>query len=301
MTPQASAQSALASLYADEDALSQSASFMEDGKPIKVHYTDTHPGSTDRPTVALLHGSGPGSTGWNSFTANRPHLLEAGFRLIGIDHPGWGRSDAMVCRRDRSALNARALEAVLRAAHINQPVHVVGTSMGAHSAAAFALQWPERTAKLVLVAGGTGGRSSFHARRPEGVRAMLDFYRAPTPSTMRRFLEAVPFDAGSISDAVVSLKLAAANLRPEHLANFATSIEEHPDQFGDVIGRLHEIASPTLVVWGCEDRFVPLDIGIQIATRIPNADLHVFGRCGHVPHLERPADFNRLLTQFLTD
>lgn len=285
--------------HSDESAFSRNAVLNEDGRTLNIHYTDSGHRSPSAPVVALLHGSGPGSTGWSNFATNRPALASAGLRLICIDLPGWGRSDSTVCVGDRSALNARALSAVLDAAGVHTPVHLIGTSMGAHSAVAFALEWPERTARLVLVSGGTGGRSSFHSAQPEGVRAMLAFYHAPTASNMRRFLESVPFDAAGLTDEVVQARLAVAQLQAAHLENFVASFRLHPDQFADVTGRLHEIQAPTLVVWGSDDRFVPLDIGLQIAMRIPGADLHVLSRCGHVPYMERPNDFNRLVTQFL--
>lgn len=288
-----------ASVQADEGAFSRSADLNDKGRTIKLHYTDSGNALPGAPVIALLHGSGPGATGWGNFAANRPALAEAGFRLLCIDLPGWGSSDALVCTEDRSALNARALCAVLNAANVPAPVHLIGTSMGAHSAVAFALQWPERTAKLVLVSGGTGGRSSFHSAIPEGVRAMLDFYQAPDALKMRRFLESVPFDISNLTDEVVHARLAAAQSLPMHLENFSMSLRQYPQQFSDVTNRLHEVRAPTLVIWGSEDRVVPLDIGLQIAVRIPGADLHVMGRCGHVPHVERPSDFNRQVTQFL--
>ena len=135
---------------ADEDALSQSAVLIDQDRTIRLHYTDTGPAICSAPVIALLHGSGPGSTGWANFAANRPALIDAGFRVICVDLPGWGRSDAVICTEDRSALNARALHATLNAAEVNAPVHLIGSSMGAHSAVAFALQWPERVHALVL-------------------------------------------------------------------------------------------------------------------------------------------------------
>ena len=284
---------------ADERETSREAVMEHDRRPLRIHYTDMGSTAPGAPVVALLHGSGPGTSGWSAFTLHRPALSDAGFRLITPDLPGWGRSEGVVCKEDRSQFNARALHAVLDAAGVHEPVHLVGTSMGAHSAVAFALQWPERTARIVLTSGGTGGRSSFHPAMPEGVRAMLDFYQQPTAARMRRFLECVVFDPGALTQEMVQQKLEAATSSPQHLENFVESLRQYPNQFGDVTHRLAEITSPTLVIWGSEDRVVPLDIGLQIAQRIPGADLHVLGRCGHVPHLERPHDFIHLLTRFL--
>lgn len=279
---------------------SQDAALKHGGSSLRIHYTDSALGRAEGSVVALLHGSGPGSTGWASFATNHDALVDAGHRVICPDLPGWGRSDPILCTEDRSLLNARALDAVLMAAGIERPVHVLGASMGAHSAVAFALQWPKRVGKLVLVSGGTGGRSSFQPEQPEGVRLMLAFYRSPTAENMRRFIETVVYDPSVYTDALIEKMVAAAQSRPEHLENFTMSLARHSRQFGDVTHRLPEIASPTLVIWGSEDRLVPLDIGIQIAVRMPRADLHVMGRCGHIPHVEHAGKFNPLVSAFLS-
>lgn len=290
-----------ASRYSGRDRSSSTgyACLSHHNQTIRVFYTDIAGPQENAPVIALLHGSGPGSSGLGSFASNNRALLEAGFRLICLDMPGWGRSDPLICTNDRSVLNAKALEVVLNEAQVDRPVHVVGASMGAHSAVAFALLCPKRTARLVLIAGGTGGRSSYQPLVPEGVRAMLDFYETPTASNMRGFLKAVFHEPRTVTEELVDAMLKAALSNPEHLANFCESMKLHPRHFGDVSGHLPEIQSPTLVVWGSEDRFVPLDIGLQIATRIPQADLYVMGKTGHVPHIERAGDFNQMVVQFL--
>jgi 2-hydroxy-6-oxonona-2,4-dienedioate hydrolase len=63
--------------------------------------------------VVLLHGSGPGATGWANFSRNIDPLVEAGYRVILLDCPGWGKSDSIVNRGSRSDLNARVLKSVI--------------------------------------------------------------------------------------------------------------------------------------------------------------------------------------------
>jgi pimeloyl-ACP methyl ester carboxylesterase len=63
--------------------------------------------------------------------------------------------------------------------------------------------------------------------------------------------------------------------------------------------RLHEIGQPVLIVWGRQDPIIPLAHGVRAAARIPDARLHVFEECGHVPHWEYPEEFVRVLTEFL--
>jgi 2-hydroxy-6-oxonona-2,4-dienedioate hydrolase len=268
---------------------------------LRIYFTDSDPANEAAPIVATLHGSGPGSSGVSSFLSNRQSLLEQGFRVITLDLPGWGRSDPVLCKQDRSALNAAALNVVLDAAGISKPVHVLGASMGAHSAIAFALERPGRVEKLVLVAGGTGGRSSFQPNLPDGVLSMLDFYADPNIAKLRHFLTTVFASSSLVTEELVQAMYQAALARPDHLNHFSSSIQLYPQQFSDVSSRLYEIKQPALVVWGTEDRFVPLDIGLQIATRMARANFHVYGQTGHAPHVERALDFNRMVGRFLAD
>jgi pimeloyl-ACP methyl ester carboxylesterase len=64
-------------------------------------------------------------------------------------------------------------------------------------------------------------------------------------------------------------------------------------------GRLHEIRQRTLVMWGREDPIIPVAHGHLAAARIPNATLHVFARCGHVPPWEYPEEFAERVVDFL--
>jgi pimeloyl-ACP methyl ester carboxylesterase len=68
----------------------------------------------------------------------------------------------------------------------------------------------------------------------------------------------------------------------------------------DIRGRLEEIGVPTLIVWGRNDRVVPVPAAFSYKKRIgDNAELVIFDECGHVPQIERPLRFNRLLERFL--
>lgn len=62
---------------------------------------------------------------------------------------------------------------------------------------------------------------------------------------------------------------------------------------------LDNVTQPCLLIWGRDDRVLPLDGAIFTLKRMPNADLHVFGRTGHWAQLERQNDFNRIALDFL--
>ena len=71
-------------------------------------------------------------------------------------------------------------------------------------------------------------------------------------------------------------------------------------QFPDFGHRLGEINAETLVIWGRNDRFVPLDTGLRLVAGIPNSQLHVFNKCGHWAQWEHADTFNRMVLDFLT-
>jgi pimeloyl-ACP methyl ester carboxylesterase len=72
-----------------------------------------------------------------------------------------------------------------------------------------------------------------------------------------------------------------------------------PDFLRSLQTRLGEIQSPTLVVWGKQDRAFPVSHADLAVSAMPNAKLRVFDRCGHLPYLEHADEFNRLAIEFL--
>ncbi|VVE02793.1 2-hydroxy-6-oxo-6-phenylhexa-2,4-dienoate hydrolase [Pandoraea horticolens] len=262
----------------------------------RIHYNDTGSGTE---TVVMLHGSGPGATGWANFNRNVEPLVDAGYRVLLVDCPGWGKSDPVVNNGSRSELNARVLKAVLDELDI-QRVHIIGNSMGGHGTVAFALSNPARVGKLILMGGGTGGPSQFVAMPTEGIKLLNGLYKEPTIENLKRMMNVFVFDASAITDDLMQARLDNMLASREHLENFVKSLAANPKQFTDYGARLGEIAAPTLIVWGREDRFVPMDVGLRLLAGLPNAQLHVFNRCGHWVQWEHADAFNRMVLDFLT-
>jgi 4,5:9,10-diseco-3-hydroxy-5,9,17-trioxoandrosta-1(10),2-diene-4-oate hydrolase len=69
--------------------------------------------------------------------------------------------------------------------------------------------------------------------------------------------------------------------------------------FRPIVDKLASITAPTLVIWGQQDRILPVAHAHIAAKGLPNACLHIFDPCGHHPHLERPEEFNALVLEFL--
>ena len=262
---------------------------------LQIHYNDAGKGEQ---TVVMLHGSGPGASGWSNFHRNVEPLVSAGYRVVLMDAPGWSKSDPIVSKGSRSDLNATALKGLLDVLKIDK-AHLIGNSMGGHSAVAFALANPSRVGKLVLMGGGTGGVSSFVPMPTEGIKLIGALYRDPSIENLKRMMNVFVYDTSALTEDLFRLRLDNMLSRREHLENFVKSAEANPKQFPDVGHRLGEISAETMVIWGRDDRFVPLDTGLRLVAGLQKADLHVFSRCGHWAQWEHAEKFNRTVVEFL--
>ena len=260
-----------------------------------IHYNDTQSGGE---TVVMLHGSGPGASGWANFSRNVEPLVQAGYRVVLMDCPGWSKSDTVVSTGSRSDLNANTLAGLLDHLGI-QRAHIIGNSMGGHSAVAFALSNPSRVGKLVLMGGGTGGPSHFVPMPTEGIKLIQALYRDPTIEALKKMMAVFVYDSSALTEDLYQMRLNAMLARRDHLENFVKSLTANPKQFPDYGHRLGEISAPSLVIWGRDDRFVPLDCGLRLLWGLQNAALHVFNRCGHWAQWEHAESFNHMVVEFL--
>jgi 2-hydroxy-6-oxonona-2,4-dienedioate hydrolase len=263
-----------------------------------LHFNDIGQG---RPVV-MLHGSGPGASGWSNFSRNVDAFVASGHRVILIDLPGWGRSDTVVVKTgNRIPINVDAVVAVLDALHIER-AHVLGNSMGGATALKFAIQHPTRCEKLVVMGGGAGGQSLFVPMPSEGIKSMLAAYRQPSLESLKRMMNVFVFDPKQISDELVESRFQAMQDQSAHIESFVTSMGANPKHLmAEFADQLASVKAKTLVVWGRDDRCVPLDAGLRLTWALPDAQLHVFSRCGHWAQWEHADEFNRLSTGFLED
>ncbi|MBN7768370.1 alpha/beta fold hydrolase [Marinobacter daepoensis] len=278
-----------------ETGTSKFVSIREGDSDLNIHYNDTEVGTE---VVVMLHGSGPGASGWANFNRNIQPLTDAGYRVILLDCPGWSKSDTVLNTGSRSHLNARVLKGLIDALGLEK-VHIIGNSMGGHSTVAFTLDYPEHVDKIILMGGGTGGGSLFTPMPAEGIKRIGKLYREPTMDNLRDMMDIFVYDTSHLTEALFQTRLNNMLARRDHLDNFVKSLTANPRQFPDVGHRLSEITNETLIVWGRDDRFVPMDIGLRLLNGIPRSELHIFNRCGHWVQWEYADKFNRMVLDFL--
>ena len=260
----------------------------------KLHYNEAGSG----PAVVMLHGGGPGASGWSNFYKNIGFFADAGFRVILLDCPGFNKSGEIVSDVVRPLLNARAVRGLLDKLDIGK-AHLVGNSLGGATALHFALEFPNRLDRLVLMGPAGAGHSIMQPNPQEGIKHMIRLYRDPNYQNFVNMLDVFVYDPSAITEELRKGRWANIEGRPAHLKNFLASTELAPFTGWDVSARLHSIKHKTLVTWGRDDRFVPIDNGLKLINSLADAELHVFSRCGHWAQWEHADAFNRLVTNFL--
>ena len=279
------------------------------GNGYQVRYYDSGPCATtsggtgrgDADTVVLLHGGGPGASAWSNFGKNMPVIAKR-FRAVMMDLPGYGESVARPPTAHFFTLAADALAALLDDLGISK-THLIGNSLGGGTAFRFALRYPDRAGRLVLM--GPGGLTlNVLAPDPtEGVRRLMEFAAPPGPSRdkMEAFLRVMVHDQRLITDELIDERYAAAS-RPEALAGMAAMgssfFGEHAED-GMLWREAHRLKHDVLLIWGQEDRVNPLDGALIALKQLRRAQLHVFGGCGHWAQLEKFDEFNELSLRFL--
>jgi pyruvate dehydrogenase E2 component (dihydrolipoyllysine-residue acetyltransferase) len=235
--------------------------------------------------VVLIHGFGADLNGW-MFT--QPALAE-GRRAVALDLPGHGGSVKDVGNGGADTF-AAALAYTLAALAIEK-AHLVGHSMGGAIAAKFAKQRPEGVASLTLIA-------------PAGLGAEINadfissFIRAQRRREMQEVLALLVHDPALVSRQMVEDVLRYKRLDGAQAALEAISGAWFPEgrQAVDIRGDLADLAMPAQIAWGRDDRIIPVAHAETLAGRVP---VHILDAAGHLPHMEKAGEVNRLIAGFI--
>ena len=257
------------------------------------------------PVLVMLHGGGPGASGVANYHQNLPALARR-FRVVLPDQPGFGGSyrpaEADLDERSITQITVDALFQALDELGIER-FHLLGNSLGGAAALAMAQTRPDRVAGLVLMAPG-GGWLPFGPTPTEGQKAMFRYFNGGGPSEekMADFIQTMVFDHRQFGADVVRARY-EASLDESHIEFYHRCNAAFAKRHGmDPLWKdLHKIKSPTLLLWGRDDRTITLDGAQVMLNQIRDVQLHVFGNCGHWVQLERQRDFERLVADFLEE
>ncbi|ART71260.1 2-hydroxy-6-ketonona-2,4-dienedioic acid hydrolase [Mycobacterium dioxanotrophicus] len=258
------------------------------------------------PAVVMLHGGGPGASGVTNYSRNIDALSQH-YRVIVPDMPGYGRSDKRIDKSDPFGYLGDAIRGLLDELDIDT-AHLVGNSYGGAAALRLALDTPHRVGKLVLM--GPGGIGTTRMLPTAGLNSLLSYYGGTGPSRdklaafIRNYLV---HDADSVPDELIDVRY-RASIDPEVVANPPLSRPSGPlalrtlwrmDLTRDP--RLATLQTPTLVLWGRDDKVNRPAGGPLLLNTMPSAELVMTSRTGHWLQWERAEFFNRIVSEFLSD
>ena len=276
------------------------------GVPLRIRIS----GPADGTPILLIHGIARSLEDW---TESQDLLAAAGYRVISTDLPGFGFSRK---GRDRPGLPAfgRAMAALLDAAGITRPVHVMGNSLGGAVAMTLAADHPRRVASVTLVNSvGFGSEANISALpMTYGVLAALPGLGGTFGPKAREA------GADTIRDLFFDRSLATVD-QFRHAGRLAKQRDFRATFLGtaatlgapivgvkagwrrDLLRRFGGTGIPALVVWGDADKILPPHQLDSARIALPTARTYLFADAGHMPQVEKAAEFAELVAGFVTD
>ena len=167
-------------------------------------------------------------------------------------------------------------------------VHLLGNSLGGHIAQLYALAHPDKVASITLTGSSGLFESAFGTAFPK--RGDYEYIKNKTGDTF--------YDPTVATKELVDEVFGIVNDRSKAIRVVATAKSAVRHNLGD---KLHGIKAPTLLVWGNQDAVTPPFVAEKFHELITNSRLHFIDKCGHAPMMEKPAEFNRLLDEFLEE
>ena len=268
-------------------------------------------GPPDGQPILLLHGFGASSGHWRHCA---PHLVDLGWRVYGLDLLGFGASDQPSRPLDNRLWGLQVSSFLNQV--VARPAVLVGNSLGALTALTAAVLTPSRIRAVVAA--------------PLPDPALLRKRAQPQDPWRRRWqrrllclvLHVLPLELIVPLIArtpLLQIGLQGAYLKPvgddRELLRLIAAPARRPTAAGALrgmtlgMGCRHErftapellwrLKSPMLLIWGRQDRFVPVAIGEKLASENPKLDLTVINGCGHCPHDERSEQFLKMMLNWL--
>ncbi|MFO7623568.1 MAG: alpha/beta hydrolase [Anaerolineales bacterium] len=266
---------------------------------LQVHYEIAGQGE---PFFLLLHGFGASTFTWREIV---PDLAQSG-TVLSYDRPGFGLTERPLEWQDSNPYSPEEslglLMGLLDHFGIEKAI-LVGNSAGGTVALQAALRFPERVEALVLVAPAvyTGGGA------PAWIRPLLS---APQicrlgPLFVRRVFGSAEglVDLAWHDPSQITPEIRAGYERPLQVENWDRALWELTlaSQESNLAEELAQVQVHSLIITGDDDRIVPTEESIRLASELPNADLAVIENCGHVPQEECPDKFMEALKEFISN
>jgi pimeloyl-ACP methyl ester carboxylesterase len=249
--------------------------------------------------VVLVHGLG-------GFCENWMHNIEPlakNHRVYAMDLLGFGRTDKTPLVKDMYTL-VQFISDFMDTKKIDK-ASLVGNSLGGGLVLQFALQFPQKVEKLVLVDNAGMGRDVIADFRLCSLPFLGEFLIKPSLKGTEKLWYKIVHNPALVTPELVKMCYELGSL-PGATESLLSALRAGIDFFGQrnkltklLLKDLNKLNIPTLIFWGRQDRIIPIKHAPIASASIPNAKLTVFDKCGHMPMFEYPEGFNKLTLDFL--
>ena len=271
-----------------------------DHSPLHVEVRGPDPGP-DAETFLLIHGFGASVYTWRHWVPS----LESRGRVLLVDMKGFGAAAKPDDRRYGPTHHAELIRKLLDREDPNH-LTVMGHSLGGGVALLIALSMADqddrRLRRLVIVAGAAYAQRLppfvTLARHPRLTGAALKL--VGPERAIRYVLRSIVHDRATVEPVQVRTYAEALRTKEGIRAMLDAARQIVPKELNRLTAGYPTLDVPTLLLWGRQDRVVPVSIGQRLCRDLPNAELEVLEDCGHIPHEERPIASLQILEAFLS-
>jgi 2-hydroxymuconate-semialdehyde hydrolase len=249
-------------------------------------------------TIIFLHGSGPGASGESNWREILPRFQDK-FHVVAPDIFGFGNTDHPEEYPQNGAqwmkIRVEQVLSLMDTLEIEK-AHLVGNSLGGVIALHLLMYAPERFERIVLMGAGGGLKEP----TPE-LAKLANFHKDPNPVAFKNLLSWFLYDKSILEDQLE--KIVAERLELFLRPDVRRSYEENftKTHLSDMLvppSALKQMENEMLLIHGHQDRFVPLESSLYVMDYLPNAQLHIFKRCGHWAQVEQKERFIKLTSDF---
>lgn len=254
-----------------------------------VHYRDEGTG----PVLVLIHGAFSSLHTYNDWAA----ILKKHYRVIRLDMMGFGLTGQNSSGDYSMGNHVRVLKRFLNILDIKE-CHIAGSSLGGWLAWEFTRLYPKRVEKLILI-DAAGYIEPQQMPLPfKLAQSMIPgrvFRYAVRKSILEQFVKQVYYDLSKVNTKLVQ-RYYDLFTRKENLDAFAALVKS---PFRNNSALIPTIENPTLILWGEEDNWIPLEHGYRFHKALPNSTFITYSKTGHLPMEELPVPTSKDLIDFL--